>query len=216
MLSLVIMWWLSFPGEWITLDLHLAIQLYIGDLEIANPLGTSHKVYKLCAVYWVPPNVPLKYRLAMHTIQLVVLAKVTDLQKYGYAATVYLLYWSMMFTHSNRMVFSFNLLVRMWKAPFSVFLLTIRFCMATSEQFQATEVKKNKKKKLNLSREQKVVMTFLFKMSSKTSVQADNLGLKVVVSCVSHLIISTHHRSSSRSTTWSLGRNHSSWTCSLH
>ena len=41
-----------------TEELHLAIQLYIDDLEIANPLGTSRKVHKLCAVYWVLANVP--------------------------------------------------------------------------------------------------------------------------------------------------------------
>jgi hypothetical protein len=71
-----------------TEDLHLAIQLYIDDLEIANPLGTSRKVHKLCAVYWVLANVPPKYRSAMHTIQLAMLAKVTDLKKYGYAAVL--------------------------------------------------------------------------------------------------------------------------------
>ena len=35
---------------------------------------------------YVIANLPPKYRSAMHTIQLAVLAKVTDLQKYGYAA----------------------------------------------------------------------------------------------------------------------------------
>lgn len=34
-----------------TEDLNIAIQLYIDELQIANPLGTSRKVYKLCAVY---------------------------------------------------------------------------------------------------------------------------------------------------------------------
>ncbi|XP_053292860.1 uncharacterized protein LOC128453795 [Pleuronectes platessa] len=67
-------------------ELNIAIQLYIDDLEIANPLGTSRKIYKICALYWVIANLPPKYRSAMHTIQLAVLAKVTDLKKYGYAA----------------------------------------------------------------------------------------------------------------------------------
>ncbi|XP_041951021.1 uncharacterized protein LOC121711457 isoform X1 [Alosa sapidissima] len=34
-------------------DLKIPVLLYIDDLEIANPLGTSRKIHKLCAVYWV-------------------------------------------------------------------------------------------------------------------------------------------------------------------
>lgn len=71
-----------------TEDLNLSIQLYIDELEIANPLGTSRKVYKLCAVYWVLANLSPTYRSAMHMIQLAVLDKVTDLQKYEYAAVL--------------------------------------------------------------------------------------------------------------------------------
>ena len=41
-------------------DLILPLQLYIDDLEIANPLGTSRKIHKLCAVYWVLANVSPK------------------------------------------------------------------------------------------------------------------------------------------------------------
>lgn len=33
-----------------TEDLHLAIQLYIDDLEIANPLGTSQSLQTLCCI----------------------------------------------------------------------------------------------------------------------------------------------------------------------
>lgn len=69
-------------------DLILPLQLYIDELEIANPLGTSRKIHKLCAVYWVLANVPPKYRSALHAIQLAILVKVTDLRKYGYAAVL--------------------------------------------------------------------------------------------------------------------------------
>ncbi|KAG7518072.1 hypothetical protein JOB18_023807 [Solea senegalensis] len=58
-------------------DLVLPLQLYIDDLEIANPLGTSRKIHKLCAVCWFLANVPPKYRSALHAI----LVKVTDLHK---------------------------------------------------------------------------------------------------------------------------------------
>lgn len=143
-----------------TEDLHLAIQLYIDDLEIANPLGTSRKVYKLCAVYWVLANVPPKYRSAMHTIQLAVLAKVTDLQKCGYAAVlapllhdVHTLEEDGVFIESvgqnvkgtifcvsadNLAAHGLGGFLESFRADY-----VCRFCMATSEEFQATEVKKD-------------------------------------------------------------------------
>lgn len=34
-----------------SLELSLPILLYIDDIEIANPLGTSRKIHKLCSVY---------------------------------------------------------------------------------------------------------------------------------------------------------------------
>ena len=34
----------------------IVIGLYIDDLEVANPLGTSKKKHKMCAVYWVIAN----------------------------------------------------------------------------------------------------------------------------------------------------------------
>ena len=142
-----------------TEDLHLAIQLYIDDLEIANPLGTSRKVHKLCAVYWVLANVPPKYRSAMHTIQLAMLAKVTDLKKYGYAAVLAPLVRDI-HTLEQDGVFIESVGQNVKGTIFCVsadnlaahglggFLESIRagyvcrFCMATSEQFQTTEVKK--------------------------------------------------------------------------
>ncbi|XP_060761703.1 uncharacterized protein LOC132891510 isoform X1 [Neoarius graeffei] len=69
-------------------DLVLPLQLYIDDLELCNPLGTSRKIHKVCAVYWVLANLPPKYRSTLHAIQLAILVKVTDLRKYGYAAVL--------------------------------------------------------------------------------------------------------------------------------
>lgn len=65
-------------------ELRLSLQLYVDDLEIANPLGTARKIHKLCAVYWTLANLHPKYRSALHSIQLAVLCKVTDIQTYGY------------------------------------------------------------------------------------------------------------------------------------
>lgn len=65
-------------------ELTLPLILYIDDLEIANPLGTSRKIHKLCSVYWVFADLPGKYRSALHVMQLAALCKVTDVQKYGY------------------------------------------------------------------------------------------------------------------------------------
>ena len=36
----------------------IALGLYIDDFEVANPLGTSKKKHKICAVYWVVGNLP--------------------------------------------------------------------------------------------------------------------------------------------------------------
>lgn len=65
-------------------ELSLPLILYIDDLEIANPLGTSWKIHKLCSVYWVIADLPGKYRSALHVIQLAVLCKVSDLQRCAY------------------------------------------------------------------------------------------------------------------------------------
>lgn len=107
-------------------DLVVPLQLYI-ELEIANPLGTSHKIHRLCAVYWVLANVPPKYRSALHAIQLAKVVKVTDLHKYGYAAVLHstVLHFCVMFILWKKMVSSLKEWVRISEAPSFVFLLTI-------------------------------------------------------------------------------------------
>lgn len=69
-------------------DLTLPLQLCVDELEIGNPLGTSPKIHKVFTVYWVIASVPPKYRLVLQAIQLALLVKVTDLNKYGYAAVL--------------------------------------------------------------------------------------------------------------------------------
>lgn len=39
-------------------ELRLCGLIYIDDFELCNPLGTSCKKHKLCAVYWVLNNLP--------------------------------------------------------------------------------------------------------------------------------------------------------------
>lgn len=63
-------------------ELKLALILY--DFEIANPLGTSRKIHKICSVYWMLADLPSKYRSALHAIQLAALCKVADIQAFGY------------------------------------------------------------------------------------------------------------------------------------
>lgn len=69
-------------------DLTLPLQLCVDELEIGNPFGTSPKIHKVFTVYWVIASVPPKYRLVLQAIQLALLVKVTDLNKYGYAAVL--------------------------------------------------------------------------------------------------------------------------------
>ena len=65
-------------------ELKLPLILYVDELEVSNPLGTSRKIHKLLSVYWVLADLPSKYRSALHVIQLALLCKVPDLQSYGY------------------------------------------------------------------------------------------------------------------------------------
>jgi hypothetical protein len=59
--------------------------LYVDDFEIANPLGTSRKIHKVCAVYWTLANLPAKYRSALHSIQLALLCNSNDVREFGFS-----------------------------------------------------------------------------------------------------------------------------------
>lgn len=139
-------------------DLILPLQLYIDDLEIANPLGTSRKIHKLCAVYWAFANMPPKHRSTLHNIQLALLAKVTDIHKHGYAAVlapllrdVHILEQDGVFIEragrnvkgtifcvsaDNLAAHGLSGFVESFKEGY-----VCRFCLATREQFKATEAR---------------------------------------------------------------------------
>lgn len=51
---------------------------------MCNPLGTSKKIHKIVAVYWVILNLPAKFRAGLTSIQLGVLGKSVDVKKFGY------------------------------------------------------------------------------------------------------------------------------------
>ncbi|XP_026053335.1 uncharacterized protein LOC113039609 isoform X1 [Carassius auratus] len=65
-------------------ECRIALGLYIDDFEVANPIGTSKKKHKLCAIYWVLANLDSKYRSALHSIQLALLCKVNTVKEHGY------------------------------------------------------------------------------------------------------------------------------------
>ncbi|XP_061568422.1 uncharacterized protein LOC133422444 [Cololabis saira] len=65
-------------------ELKIPLILYIDDLEIANPLGTSQKIHKICSVYWMLADLPSKYRSALHVIQLAAVCKVADIKTFGF------------------------------------------------------------------------------------------------------------------------------------
>lgn len=65
-------------------DVEISLALYIDEFEVCNPLGTSRKIHKVVAVYWVILNLPSKFRSGLTSIQLGVLGKSVDVKKFGY------------------------------------------------------------------------------------------------------------------------------------
>ena len=66
-------------------EFQIFVGLYVDDFEVCNPLGTSKKKHKVCAVYWVLSDLPLKYRSSLTSINLAVLCKSVDVKKYGFS-----------------------------------------------------------------------------------------------------------------------------------
>ncbi|XP_034546085.1 uncharacterized protein LOC117817472 isoform X1 [Notolabrus celidotus] len=62
----------------------ISLALYIDDFEVCNPLGTSRKKHKLCAIYWVIANLPVKYRSSLSSIYLALLCRSVDAKTFGY------------------------------------------------------------------------------------------------------------------------------------
>lgn len=62
----------------------LSLILYIDDFEVCNPLGTSRKIHKVTAVYWVLGNFPAHARSTLASINLAILCKADDTKRFGY------------------------------------------------------------------------------------------------------------------------------------
>lgn len=62
----------------------LSLAFYIDEFEVCNPLGTSRKIHKITAVYWMILNLPAKWRSTLTSIQLAVLGRSVDVKKFGY------------------------------------------------------------------------------------------------------------------------------------
>ncbi|KAK7921877.1 hypothetical protein WMY93_008779 [Mugilogobius chulae] len=67
----------------------IALGLYIDDFEVANPLGTSKKKHKVCAVYWVLLNIENKFRSSLNAIQLALMCKVNTVKECGYSEVLH-------------------------------------------------------------------------------------------------------------------------------
>lgn len=69
-------------------DLTIALNLYVDDFEICNPLGTSRKKHKITSVYWVLADVPSLLRSELNSIFLAILCKAEDVKRFGYSAVL--------------------------------------------------------------------------------------------------------------------------------
>lgn len=65
-------------------DLRISLCLYIDDFELCNPLGTSRRKHKLCAIYWVLGNLPHGSNSALSSIYLALLCKSSYVREFGY------------------------------------------------------------------------------------------------------------------------------------
>lgn len=61
----------------------IVIGLYQDDFETVNPIGSSKKLHKICAFYWVMLNVPYEKRSTLYTIQNCILCKSADVKYFG-------------------------------------------------------------------------------------------------------------------------------------
>lgn len=65
-------------------DLRISLCFYIDDFEVCNPLGTSRKKHKLCAVYWTLGNLPPGCSSSLSSIYLALLCKSDYVKTFGY------------------------------------------------------------------------------------------------------------------------------------
>lgn len=64
--------------------MRISVCLYVDDFEVCNPLGTSRKTHKLCALYWILGNLPPGSHSSLASIYLALLCKSDDVKTYGY------------------------------------------------------------------------------------------------------------------------------------
>ncbi|XP_076741620.1 uncharacterized protein LOC143419301 [Maylandia zebra] len=69
-------------------DCAISINLYIDDFEICNPIGTSRRKHKICALYWTLANLSLGCQSSLSSIHLALLVRSDDLKVYGYEAVL--------------------------------------------------------------------------------------------------------------------------------
>ncbi len=60
------------------------LNLYVDEFDICNPLGTSRKKHKICAVYWNLSNLPPDSHSSLSSIYLALLCRAEDVRSYGY------------------------------------------------------------------------------------------------------------------------------------
>ena len=48
----------------------LCFQIYMDDVELANPLGSKKRKYKVSVFYWILMNLPPRFRSSLRSIQL--------------------------------------------------------------------------------------------------------------------------------------------------
>ncbi|XP_034467814.1 uncharacterized protein LOC117777260 isoform X2 [Hippoglossus hippoglossus] len=65
-------------------EMRICVTLYIDDFEVCNPLGTSRKKHKLCAIYWILSNLSPGQHSSLSSIYLALLCKSSYIKEYGY------------------------------------------------------------------------------------------------------------------------------------
>lgn len=78
-------------------EFRIALQLYIDNFEVGNPLGTSRKKHKQTAIYWTLGNLHSKYCSPLHAIQLALLCKANNIKDQGYAKILHPLIQDLVF-----------------------------------------------------------------------------------------------------------------------
>ena len=64
----------------------LQIQIFYGDFEVANPLGSKHGIHKIGSIYFILRNLSPKVNSALMNIHLLTLFHTEDVKKYGFNA----------------------------------------------------------------------------------------------------------------------------------